>query len=265
MILNQPLPLIWTLCTSCYADKYVLRSKLQCLRNHYRKSDFCFLCNKLLAKGYPCYAYNLAKSVALLYINHCILSPNCVPSFLQKEDNHNPYGASEPVNRLEGGGHIVFPYKDLVDYKINHYDQSSKPILDKFKCFNVILLTFVEKMMIARVHHSYCFIKVAVSWRMKMKANVVCFSNPIPKVYNILPPAREELDAVIAFMYTGPCKPTPDELQRTPLLVRLNKVRNALEWLKLNHQDYKDLDISDTNLATYKDNDVPVGYDYDEL
>ena len=419
----------------------------------------------------PRYIYNLGKSVALLYFDCCILSPSCIPLFPKKEDNHDPYRASKPVNRLEGGGYIVFPYKDLVDYKINHYDQSSKPMLEKFKCFNIVLsdnpsldlssqhqlicnipltssiisglpnqmlrlvgayhnlslgrtkqqilkglanhhtcsslcrqtyvvfepsqgvkwdpvvntstqdcataaveypsvlefpprpldkyqlanivknfcdathpslfeecgcavcaqlvpihqmnllsdsdvdldllyregvtvlerkrytdpvqslngpiiasqcdyicnncisymkkykkppimslanglwigdipkelqgLTFVEKMMIARVCHSYCFIKVAVSWRMKMKANVVCFSNPIPKVYNILPPAREELDAVIAFMYTGPCKPTPDELQRTPLLVRLNKVRNASEWLKLNHQDYKDLDISD--------------------
>ena len=70
-----------------------------------------------------------------------------------------------------------------------------------------------------------------------MKANVVCFSNPVPKVYNILPPDREELDSVIAFMYTGPCRPTSEDLKRTPLLVRLNKVRMALDWLKLNHKD----------------------------
>lgn len=109
-------------------------------------------------------------------------------------------------------------------------------------------LSFMEKMMIARVRHSYCFVKVAVSWRYEMKANVVCFSNPMPKVYKMLPPAKEELDSVIAFMYTGPCKPTPEDLRRTPLLVRLNKVRNALDWLKLNESE-----------------SVPVGYDYEEM
>ena len=100
-----------------------------------------------------------------------------------------------------------------------------------------------------------------------MKANVVCFSNPIPKVYNILPPAIDELDEMIAFMYMGPCRPTSEDLKRTPLLVRLNKVRKALDWLKLNHIDYQDLVISEDNMASYmsKDNNMPVGYDYEEL
>lgn len=100
-----------------------------------------------------------------------------------------------------------------------------------------------------------------------MKANVICFSNPIPKVYNILPPAIDELDEMIDFMYTGPCRPTPEDLRHTPLLVRLNKTRNALNWLKLNHIDYQDLVISEDNISTYtsKNNNVPVGYDNEEL
>ena len=36
-----------------------------------------------------------------------------------------------------------------------------------------------------------------------MRANAIMFPSPIPKVCNILPPPMEELDEVIAFMFTG--------------------------------------------------------------
>jgi len=35
------------------------------------------------------------------------------------------------------------------------------------------------------------------------------------------------------------------------MLVRRQNVQEALEWLKLNHQDYEDLEISQDNLASY--------------
>ena len=47
-----------------------------------------------------------------------------------------------------------------------------------------------------------------------------------------------------AFIYTGPCKPTKADFQQTPLLVRPLKVSKALHWLKLNHVDYYDCEIS---------------------
>ena len=77
-----------------------------------------------------------------------------------------------------------------------------------------------------------------------MKANAISFANPMPKSYNILPPPADEMDDVLTFIYTGPCRPTKAEFERTPLLVKCNKVANALEWLKLNHVDYFDLEIS---------------------
>ena len=52
----------------------------------------------------------------------------------------------------------------------------------------------------------------------------------------------DEMDEVLAFIYTGPCKPTKSDFERTPLLVRHKKVAAALEWLKLNNCDYFDLD-----------------------
>ena len=85
----------------------------------------------------------------------------------------------------------------------------------------------------------------------KMRANAICHAVPMPKIYSTLPPKCSELDEVLAFLYMGPTKPTPENFKRTPLLVRRNKVLNALEWLKLNYIDYKDIGISRDNMAEY--------------
>jgi hypothetical protein len=123
-------------------------------------------------------------------------------------------------------------------------------------------LTYVEKLLISRIRHNRCIIRVASSGRYKMKANAVSFQNPIPKIYSVLPPPIEELDEVLAFIYTGPCQPTKKDLERTPLLVRRTQVGKALKWLKLNHCDYQSIDISDDNLRNYPEGDVPVVIDY---
>ena len=68
-------------------------------------------------------------------------------------------------------------------------------------------LTYAEQLLIARVRHNRCIVKVS-SGMFKMRANAISFSNPMPKIYNVLPPPIEELDEVLAFIYTGPCKPT---------------------------------------------------------
>lgn len=90
-------------------------------------------------------------------------------------------------------------------------------------------LSWTEKMLISRVKHNICIVKVHVSGMSKMKANVVSHSLPMPKIYQVLPPAREELDDVLAFMYIGPNVPTHKDYKRTPMLVHRNKVL-ALEW-----------------------------------
>ncbi|EPQ51298.1 hypothetical protein GLOTRDRAFT_49318 [Gloeophyllum trabeum ATCC 11539] len=95
-----------------------------------------------------------------------------------------------------------------------------------------------------------------------MNANTILFANPIPKVYRTLPPPRSELVEVLAFIYTGPVQPTDEEFKKTPLLVGHNRVANALEWLKLNHIDYHDIDISYDNLKSYPQNQPPVVMSY---
>ncbi|KAH9831729.1 uncharacterized protein C8Q71DRAFT_798816 [Rhodofomes roseus] len=109
--------------------------------------------------------------------------------------------------------------------------------------------------LISRVNHNRCVVRVKGSLQ-------ICHTIPMPKVYNALPPSPEELDEVLAYIYIGPTKPLAKEHHRTPLLVRHNKVANALEWLKLNHIDYADLTISYKNLNMYSEDSPPVIVDY---
>ena len=96
----------------------------------------------------------------------------------------------------------------------------------------------------------------------KMTSHVVAFQAPIPKVYNILPPPVEDLDEVLAILLTCPSKPTTNDFARTPLLVCRNAVAIALEWLKLNHADYSDIEISYENLAQYPEDSPRVSVEY---
>ncbi|KAF8579355.1 hypothetical protein K439DRAFT_1359709, partial [Ramaria rubella] len=122
-------------------------------------------------------------------------------------------------------------------------------------------LSYTEKLLIDRVRKNYCVVRVESGF-FKIQANAVLFPNPTPKIYHALPPHHNELDEVLAFIFTGPTKPTEKELRRIPLLVCSNKVHEALNWLKCNHKDYFDLDISIDNLNSYKDNEIPVTIEY---
>ncbi|KDQ53988.1 hypothetical protein JAAARDRAFT_109616, partial [Jaapia argillacea MUCL 33604] len=73
------------------------------------------------------------------------------------------------------------------------------------------------------------------------------------------------IEEILAIIFTGPHKPTEDDLRRIPLLVIRNKVINALEWLKLNHTDYADLQISHENMRQYSDDQLPVPIQYKTL
>jgi len=123
-------------------------------------------------------------------------------------------------------------------------------------------LTWTEKMLISHVCHNCCIVRVTSSGMHKMSANAVFFSTPMPKIYASLPPKCEELEEVMAFIFIGPTMPTDKDFKCTPLLVRRNKVAGALEWLKLNHVDYADVDISYENLKGYSENSPPVVVDF---
>ncbi|KAF8646165.1 hypothetical protein AX16_007370 [Volvariella volvacea WC 439] len=122
-------------------------------------------------------------------------------------------------------------------------------------------LTFVEKLLVSRIRSNSCIVRISSGFR-KMISHVVTFEAPTARVYHKLPPPREDLDEVLAIYFTGPTKPTENDFKRTPLLVRRNFVINALNWLKLNHSDYVDIEISQENMNQYSENQPPVEVDY---
>ena len=56
---------------------------------------------------------------------------------------------------------------------------------------------------------------------------------------------------IVAFIFIGPTYPTNEMHKRLPLFVRCNKVCRVSKWLKLNHKDYSDLELSYENLEQY--------------
>ncbi|KAF5370369.1 hypothetical protein D9758_006967 [Tetrapyrgos nigripes] len=95
-----------------------------------------------------------------------------------------------------------------------------------------------------------------------MISHVIAFDSPVAKVYDTLPPPPEDLDEVLAIMFTGPCKPTEKDFQRTPMLIRRKYVYDALTWLKLNHPAYQELNISTANLNKYSEKTPYVSVEY---
>ncbi|KAF8333779.1 hypothetical protein F5887DRAFT_893095 [Amanita rubescens] len=81
----------------------------------------------------------------------------------------------------------------------------------------------------------------------------------------MLPPPKDEIEDVLAIMFTGPCKPTTADFQRTPFLVRRNHVKQALKWLILNHSDYANVSLSESNLESYPEDMPPVSVEFKQL
>ncbi|KAG6904889.1 hypothetical protein DXG01_006440 [Tephrocybe rancida] len=123
-------------------------------------------------------------------------------------------------------------------------------------------LNWVEQLLIAKVRRSLCYAHVSSSGLKKMNAHLIAFESPVQRVYEMLPPSRAELDDVLAVLFTGPCEPTGDDLKRTPLLVHRKAVKDALEWLKLNHITYSDVEISYDRLNEYPEHEPPVSIIY---
>ncbi len=95
-----------------------------------------------------------------------------------------------------------------------------------------------------------------------MKANAIAFQSPMTKIYDILPPPRSDIDEVLAIIFTGPSIPSQTDYARTPLLVRRNHVKLALQWLILNNKDYEHVKFSESNLLEYPEHIPPVSIEY---
>jgi len=88
-------------------------------------------------------------------------------------------------------------------------------------------LTFTEKLLVSRIWHNHCLVKVS-SGRAKMIANIVMYSNSTAVVYNVLPPSIKDLDDVLAFLFVGSAPSTMQDFSCMPMLVRHNVVKEGL-------------------------------------
>jgi hypothetical protein len=95
-----------------------------------------------------------------------------------------------------------------------------------------------------------------------MTANVIMFSDPTVKVYHALLPSQHGISEILALVFQGPVQPSKSDIKQKPMLARRNVVKDALEWLKLNHTDYEYLQISLENLNNYPLVGVPVNIEY---
>jgi hypothetical protein len=118
-------------------------------------------------------------------------------------------------------------------------------------------LNFVEWLLVAWVCLNSYFVRVAVSGFRKMTSHVIAFESPIPKVYQCLPPPIEDVQDVLAILFTRSCSPTENEYKHVPLLVH-SFIVCVLEWLKLNNIYYKDLEIAHDELVKYPEGVPPV-------
>ena len=189
----------------------IIASACKKMSRPYIEESGCAVCGELK----PVNTMSKLKSVKNLL--HILVSPGITRK--ERKDT------TSPIQEFSG---------PVLDYKCNKIcDQCHKEIRgnkvprlalarnlwigsvpEELKC-----LRFVEKILIARVRHTCSFVKVASGMR-KMKANVVAFESPIPKIHQILPPPWEDLDDVLAILFTGPCKPSQADLSRILFLIR---------------------------------------------
>ncbi|KAF8184083.1 hypothetical protein K438DRAFT_1598658, partial [Mycena galopus ATCC 62051] len=94
------------------------------------------------------------------------------------------------------------------------------------------------------------------------RGNVCIFVQDPGPLLNILPPPLSDVFDEICVVLVG-SKDTPittSMLERTPLLIRRQRIIDALIWLKDNNPLYADLDVADIrrNAATYPEHGVPI-------
>src|ERR1700761_9085778 len=124
-------------------------------------------------------------------------------------------------------------------------------------------LTFLEEQCIARVRATRCMFKLELGpgGQFASRGNVCILpQNPGP-LATILPPPLSELQGEICVILVGSplTVVTAAMLEKTPLLVRRDRIVHALLWLKENNPLYHDLDMSaiHRNAQTYPQHGVP--------
>ncbi|KAI3945507.1 hypothetical protein MKW98_018324 [Papaver atlanticum] len=111
-------------------------------------------------------------------------------------------------------------------------------------------LTDLEKILIARVHPVMSVYHVK-GQQYKYGCNVINFVQDVSSIAKVLPCKPEDLSAILIVKRTS-------NISTKEFIVRREYVRQALELLKANHKYYKDIKISDENMASLPEEGVPL-------
>lgn len=101
-----------------------------------------------------------------------------------------------------------------------------------------------------------------------IRGHAMIFPQRPEKLTAVLPPTVDEVMTYICVVFVGSSRPSEQWIRdkAKPLLVRREKVRNALQWLKMNNPLYKDVTISTERIeALPKDSVLPFPIEYQEL
>lgn len=79
-----------------------------------------------------------------------------------------------------------------------------------------------------------------------LKGHVMIFPQEPDHLLSLLPPSLTEVSMPICILFVGSCTPSPAWLHdhAKPLIVRCERVRNALLWLKANNPLYLDVNVN---------------------
>lgn len=127
-------------------------------------------------------------------------------------------------------------------------------------------LTMVEECMIARARAKSWIVKLqetesgsaSPTSQRGLKGHTIIYPQQPDKLATVLPPAVGETLTFICIIFVGSSSLTKEWLRNSakPLVVRREKVRTALMWLKANNPLYKDVNIHEENLHALPEEDV---------
>ena len=127
-------------------------------------------------------------------------------------------------------------------------------------------LTVVEECIIARCRAKTCIIQlkaeetdtVLPKTQRGMHGHVVIYPQKPDALLDVLPPSVEDICTPICVVFIGSQRSTQDWLRKhaKPLIVRRERVRAALIWLKTHNVLYRNIVIDEHSLNTFPTNDV---------
>ncbi|KAF8317921.1 hypothetical protein DL93DRAFT_2045234, partial [Clavulina sp. PMI_390] len=87
------------------------------------------------------------------------------------------------------------------------------------------------------------------------RGNSCAYPQNIVSVAEVLPRTPADVAGSLGVVFTGPSRKLPSGALQSIFKVRKSVLCNFLEWLRLNNPLYRNIEISQDNLAMYNDNE----------